>query len=151
MLLEAMRLDWAFMEAFDAPAAPPFDPASIASAPEDAWPAATIVFDPSVRPVALSWPLHETRAAIRAKSAPARPEPRDAFVVVWRGRESLHHAEIERDAFALLEALRAGAQLGAACEAVARATGADVAELGPKVGAWFAEWTSRGWVSAVRL
>jgi hypothetical protein len=151
MLLEAMRFDWAFMEAFDAPSAPTFDPASITDASEDAWPAATIAFDPSVRPLALRWPLHETRAAIRAKENPARPEPRDVFVVVYRGRDSLHYAEIDRDAFALLEALRAGAQLGAACESVAGALGADVAELGPKVGAWFAEWTSRGWVSAVRL
>ena len=152
MLREAMRLDWAFMEAFDAPRGTPFDPSSIAGATEDAWPRATIVFDPSVRPLALGWPLHEIRAAIRQGESPARPPPRACFVVVFRGPESLHYAEIEPMAFALLEALRGGAELGAACEAVAKAHGvADADELGPKVGAWFQEWTANGWVSAVRV
>ncbi len=152
MLREAMRFDWAFMEAFDAPRGTPFDPQSIAGASEDAWPRATIAFDPSLRPMALAWPLDETRAAIRRATAPERPSPRATFAVVYRGAESLHCATIEAMAFALLEALRGGAALGAACEAVATSHGvADANELGPKVGAWFQQWTANGWVSAVRV
>lgn len=151
LLLESMRFEWAFMEAFDAPAGAPFDPSSVANASEDAWPRATIAFDPSVRPIALAWPLHETRAAIRRGESPARPEARDTFVVVHRGRDHLYCTEIERDAFALLEALRGGAELGPACEAVAAASGAGADDLGTRVGAWFQEWTSRGLVSKVAL
>jgi hypothetical protein len=149
MLLESMRFDWAFMEAYDAPSAPPLDPATFANATDDDWPRAKLAFDPALRPMALAWPLHETRAAIRANESPARPEPRASFIVVYRGRDSLHWFEIAPMAFELLEALRGGAELGAACEAVARAHGAEVAELGPMVATWFQEWTSRGWVTRV--
>ena len=152
LLRESMRFDWAFMQAFDAPAGTPFDPATISGASEEAWPRATIAFDPSLRPLALAWPLHETRAAIRNAQSPERPTPRATFVVVHRGAEFLHCTEIEPMAFALLEALRGGAELGAACEAVAKAHGvSDANELGPKVGAWFQQWTANAWVSAVRV
>jgi hypothetical protein len=152
MIIESMRLDWAFMEAFDAPPSAPFDPRTISDASEDAWPRATIAFDASLRPLSLAWPLHETRDALRHGKAPERPAARASFVVVYRGREHLHSLEIEPMAFALLEALRGGAELGAACEEIATAHGvADASELGPRVGAWFLQWTSSGWVSEVRI
>jgi len=150
LLVESMRFDWAFMAAYDAPAGPKLDPATLATASEDDWPKARMVFDPSLRVVSLAHPLHELRGAVRRGECPARPSPRPARVAVYRGAEQLHFVEIEPMAADLLEALAAGTPLEAACTRVAEAHGAGDAEtLGPKVGAWFQDWTARAWVSAV--
>lgn len=149
---DASRLDWAFMEAFDARDAPPFDPRVIASAPEEAWPAARVGFHPSVRPLALRHPVHELRDAVRRGEQPARPGPSSAHVVVHRDAACfLHAVQVEPSALALLESLRDGAPLGEACEACARATSQDPRDVGARLGAWFQDWTARGWVSGVRF
>jgi hypothetical protein len=149
---DAARLDWAFVEAFDAPDAPPFDPSVLASTPEDAWPAARVEVHPSLRMLALGHPVHEIRDALSRGETPPMLAPADRYVVVWRDpRCYLRSVAIEPLAFALLGELGRGAPLGDACESVAKAAGvADPGELGPSVAAWFQEWTGRAWVSAVR-
>ena len=150
LLCESFRLDWAFMEAFDAPAAIPFDPSTIAHASEDAWAHAKVIFDPSVRPIALAFPTHELRESVRLGTALGRPAPRGAWVVVYRAGMRLHSVEIDPIAFDLLVALIEGGELGPACGAIAQRHGiASADELGPRVGGWFQEWTAWGWVAAV--
>src|SRR5262249_30865838 len=122
---DAARLDWGFMEAFDAPDAPPFDPRVLAAAPEEAWPGARIALHPAMRRLVLEHPAHELRAALERKEAsPTRPSPGRAHVVIWRDRGfSLRAVGVDALAFELLAALDAGAPLGEACEAVARQAG----------------------------
>jgi putative DNA-binding protein len=150
---DAARLDRAFTEAFEAPDAPPFDPAVIASAPENDWANALVMFHPSLRAVALAYPLHELRDAAKRREVPARPSSRAANVIVWRDAACfLHAATVEPVAFALLVALHEGVPLGEACAVSARAGGfTDPLALGPRVGQWFQEWTSSGWVSTLRF
>ena len=150
LLLEALRFDWAFMEAYDAPPGKKLDPTTLAAASEDDWPTARIALDPSLRAITLGHALHELRNAVRRGERPERPPPRATRLVVYRGPEQLHVVEIEPMAADLLDALAGGTPLEAACTRVAEAHGAgDAAALGPKVGAWFQEWTARGWVSDV--
>lgn len=150
---DAACLDWAFMEAFDAADAAPFDPRVLSVAPEDAWPLATIAFHPSVRPLSLAHPVHDLRQTLTNCSAPQRPTPARTHVVVWRDATcSLQAIALEGGAHALLVALIGGTPLGQACAAAARATGAeDASGLGQKVSSWFQQWTASGWVSAVRF
>jgi hypothetical protein len=149
----AARLDWAFMEAFDAPDSSPFDPCAIASLPEASWPAARIAFHPSLRTVALDHPLHELRDSIKLGLPCERPPPRVTRLVVWRDSACFLHATVVAPlAFELIVALGQGAMLGAACEDLASShRKADPSELEPRVGAWFEEWTANGWVSGLRL
>ena len=150
LLLEALGFDWAFMEAYDAPRGAKLDPASLASASESDWPNARVSFDPSVRVLALDHALHDLRGAVRRGERPARPGPRPTRLVVYRGAEQLHVVEIEPMAADLLTAPAAGTPLEAACARVADTHGVcDAEALGPKVGAWFQEWTARGWVTDV--
>lgn len=145
---DAARLDWAFMEAFDAPDAPPFDPRVLASAPEDAWPGARVAFHPSLRLLALDHPAQDLRAD---PTAPL-PAPSPTHVVVYRDSGCfLRAAPVEAPAFALLEALGAGAPLGEACETCARAVSQDPLDVGARLGGWFQQWTALGWVSTVRF
>lgn len=153
LALDAVRLDWAFMEAFDAPDAGPLNLQALTGAPEEAWPLARIALHPSIRRLRLAYPVHELREAVKRGDAAERPPPAVTHGVVWRDAACvLHAASIEPEAFALLSELARGTPLGAACEAVARAHGsADTQELGARVGEWFQRWTASGWVSAVHL
>ncbi len=153
LALDAVRLDWAFMEAFDAPDAGPLDLRVLTGAPEEAWPGARIALHPSIRRLGLTYPVHELRDAVKRGEARERPAAAEARVIVWRDAACLLRvASIEPQAFDLLSELARGTPLGPACEAVARAHGsADTQELGARVGEWFQRWTASGWVSAVHL
>ena len=153
LAIDACRLDWAFMEAFDAPDAAPLDLRALATAPEESWPNAQIELHPAVRRLVLLHPVHELREAVKSGGARERSSATKTRLVVWRDlRCFLHAAPIEPLAFDLLDELARGTLLGAACEAVAGAHGtAEGPELGARVGAWFQHWTTAGWVSAVRL
>lgn len=153
LVRDAARLDWAFMEAFDAPDAAPFDPRSLAAVTEDAWALATVVFHPSVRALSFAYAVHELRRSLKGDSAPQRPLPANTHVVVWRDATcALQAIEIEGAAHALLVALTIGTPLGEACDAAVRAVeSSDPSELGTKVSSWFQQWTASGWVSALRV
>jgi hypothetical protein len=149
---DAARLDWAFMEAFDAPDSPPFDPRVLASTPEDAWPAARIDLHASLRLLSLAHPVHELRDAVRGGGPVERPAVAPTHLVVHRDAACfLHAVAVEPLAFELLETLRSGVPLGEACEAAARTSQRDPLEIGDKLGGWFQQWTAGGWIRAVRV
>ncbi len=150
---DAARIDWAFMEAFDAPDAPPLDLGSLSSAPPDAWPAARIQFHPSLRRVVLSHPVHRLRDAVKRGVECERPLAGDTHALVWRTPAcSLCCEVIDPMASELMAALQSNEPLGLACEAAARAhPELDAALLESNVGAWFQQWTARGWVSSLSL
>jgi hypothetical protein len=148
---DAARLDWAFMEIFDAPDAPPFDPRILAATPEDAWPAARVQLRPALRMLVLVSPLLPVRDALKAAaSGLERPGRSATHAVVWRDQGCfLRSATIEPAPFALLERLSRGEALGAACEAVA--TDSPEAAVADHLGQWFQDWVQRGWLSRVTL
>lgn len=148
---DAARLDWAFMEAFDAPDSAPFDPRVLASTPEDAWPGARIDLHASLRTLSLAHPVHELRLAVLRGTGAERPTATPTCVAVHRDAANvLRSLSIEPLALALLDALRAGTPLGEACELVARASGKDSLDVGAELGGWFQQWTACGWIRAVR-
>jgi hypothetical protein len=149
---DAARLDWAFMEAFDAPDSPPFDTRVLASTPEDAWPGARIELHASLRLLRLDHPVHELRSALQRGDSLLRPASAPTRLVVHRDARCLLRAvAVESLPFDLLETLHHGTPLGEACEAVARASGRDSLEVGAELGGWFQQWTSAGWIRAVRI
>jgi len=149
LLADCANVEWAFIEAFDADDAPPFDPAILASTDEDAWAGARLVLHPSVRLLALAHPAHDFRAAVRRGQTPTPPEAQPTYVVVHRSDEVVHCTPAEPMAFALLERLAKGMALGAACEEVAAIDAA--VDLEAKVAVWFQAWVSAGWLSAIQL
>ncbi len=139
-------LEWAFVDAWDAPDVPPLDATKIAAIAEDVWPAARLVFHPSFRAVRMGWPGHTFRAAAKRDGGPARPDPDETFVAVYRGEETLEYVDLDRDAWGLLARLARGVSLGPACEDVVRDLGLDPVAFEGRVGAHFQSWTARGWV-----
>jgi hypothetical protein len=150
LLADAARTEWAFIEAFDAADAPPLDATKLTTMPEEAWPSATLVLDPTMQRLALAYPAHLFRTDVREGRKPARPEPRPVQLVVFRGRdESVRWLEIDPLPYQLLEALARGEPLGRACELVA-ASAERPEEVEDGVAGWFAAWASYGWISDVR-
>jgi hypothetical protein len=149
---DAARLDWAFMEIFDAPDAPAFDPRVLAATPEDAWPAARVHLRPALRTLVLGSPLLEVRDALKAAGQSIdRPGSSATRAVVWRDAACFpRSAAVEPAPFALLVRLSRGEALGAACEAVVLESGAEAA-VADHVGEWFQDWVQRGWLSGVTL
>lgn len=150
-LVDLARVEWAFIEAFDAADVPPLDPASIATATEDQWPGAKLSLHPSVQRLALMYPAHDYRQAVREEEDAERPEPRDSFVVVYRAPDALRFADLERDAFRMLDEIAAGQTLADACENAARAASVDLEVFQSKLAGWFQHWTSCGWVSGIHF
>lgn len=150
---DAALLDWAFMEVFDAPDAPPLDLRAVASASPDAWPLARIAFLPALRHVATAHPVATLRAAVKTGEPWQRPAAAKSSAVVWRDATCfLHAADVDPAAAQLMLALQNGQRLGDACASVAALHPAISAEaLDANVGAWFQQWTANGWLSAVEV
>ncbi|WP_394824335.1 putative DNA-binding domain-containing protein [Pendulispora albinea] len=149
LLADCANTEWAFIEAFDAPDAPPFDPSVLTSTDEDAWAGARLVFHPSVRFLALSYPAHEFRAGVRLGEEPGRPKSKRTYLVVHRANDAVHCTPVEPMAFALLERLARDVPLGEACEAVAAAD--EDADIEAKIAPWFQAWVGAGWICEVRV
>ena len=161
LLADLARVEWAFVDAFDAPDAPLLEVASIEAIDEESWPLARIAFVPSLQRLALAHPAQDYRLAVRDAARDAtvlaalpRPAPNPTYVAVFRGPGRLHCVDLEADAFALLEELARGAPLGQACERVALLSSTSPSaptSFEEKVGAWFQQWTALGWISTVAV
>ena len=167
LLCDLCRVEWAFVEAFDAPDATPISAHKIAATPEDAWPGAKLTLHPALRLLALRYPAQDYRTAARtrpkheaASSQPGmcatsmhaegplvRPGAQDTWLVVFRGADVLKFSDIEHDAFVLLSKLHAGIPLGRACEETVTELGLSEAAFQTAVGGWFSSWTQWGWVT----
>ena len=141
------RVEWAFVEAFDAADAPPLDPESIASIAEDEWPRAVLTLHPSLQILDLAYPAEDVRAAFRLRGEVLRPEAKPSPMVVYRRDLLLYVEPLEPPAYELLVRLQRGESLGAASEAVAATNGS----IEDQLGGWFSRWTALGFVSRVTV
>jgi hypothetical protein len=153
LAVDAARLDWAFMEAFDAPDAPPLDLGVLANAAPEAVATARVAFHPAVRRVVTAHPVHELRDAVRSGAPCERPPKGNTHAVVWRDPACfLRSVGVDAMASELMSSLADGTPLGDACAAVAGAHPEAAPEaIASRVGEWFQHWTMHGWVSAVAL
>ena len=154
LVADMARLEWAFVDAFDAADAPKIELAAIASMPEDAWPLARVRLHPSVQLVEMAHVAEDYRSQARKLLAGEiselpRPEPGPRYIVVFRGSEKLKYIDVDRGAFALLAALRDGHALGDACERAAATAEMTEQTFQEALGGWFQSWTSWGWITAL--
>jgi hypothetical protein len=146
------RLEWAYVEIFDAADSAPLDGAKLASIPEDAWPGARIVFSPAVEMLEVRYPVAELRRKLReATDEPVPiPEPKHQNLVLYRGADkNLFHTTVSDLAFRLIAALRSGTPLGKASELAAESVPSEASTLESDVGEWFLDWGRRGWIMDV--
>lgn len=150
LCVDMARLEWAYVEIFDAPDAPLLDPTALATLSEESWNHARIELSPALRLVAVTHPVAELRRRIRLKQEFELPARGAQKLAVFRARDlNLYHLVLSDLAFDLLSALGQDQTLLGACEALA-ARGAEAAtELEQNVGTWFGTWAERGLIAAV--
>ena len=151
--VDMARLEWEYIELFDAPDAPELDAARVAAVPEAAWETATIVLSPALSLLATDYPVAALRRQLREHpdEAVAIPAPKREHLTLYRGRDrNLKHAALSAGGFALLSALRDGTPLVPACELAAERVPAEAESIAGQVGSWFADWGRLGWVVDVR-
>jgi hypothetical protein len=162
LALDVARFEWAQTEAFDGEQRPVITPAEIAATP----PARLrLGLQPYVTLLALNHPVDEYVLAVKRRNAlrgeasnavesTARPAgrarkialPRRARICLAAHRldNRLYYKRLDRPAFLILEALRAGLPLAAAITAGGRRVTA------AQVQTWFATWMELGWLCKAR-
>ncbi|CAN5924377.1 hypothetical protein BH11MYX4_BH11MYX4_00640 [soil metagenome] len=143
-------VEWAFVEAFDAPSLPALQAAALTAVAPEAWPSVRMVLQPHVKRLSLASPAHDYRQAVRRGETPAALPLRPSFVAVFRGPDALHCLELDLAAHTLLAQLAAGTALGEACEIAAHMSGEPPSRFEADLGSWFQQWTALGFLSSLR-
>ena len=153
LAVDIARFEWAKIEAFDNPVLPPFDPHKLTAAQKQGLDSMAFVFQPHVTPLALKYPVYELSDALRknpkAMDRAPLPPRKECFTVVYRRDLAIYHVEIEKPFHFLLERLKNGASLSAACEnAVSELSAAEIKKLEKKVTSWFQICVANKWFCA---
>ena len=143
------RLEWALLDAFDAPDAATVDRESLAATPQNAWEGLVFRFQPPLQLLELDWPVRALRSALdREKGLDLDSLARRAIrVVVWRADDRVFHRELDPDEASLLESALRGETFGNQCARLADRVGDDRA---PGLAVeWIARWLADDWLSHV--
>jgi len=114
--------EWAQLEAFDAADARPCTRAELAALPAEAWAELRLAPVPSLRVLALAWPVHALAAGRAEGVAASALRARGTTLRVWRRDERVRWREmddVEREALA---AVVAGESFAELCARVAERT-----------------------------
>ncbi len=144
LLSDLARTEWAYIDAFDAPDAPPLDAAAVAAIPEDAWTNARIILHPSVQLLRLTYPAHTLRQQFRETKTATRITAIPSNVIIYRRGLLLYTEQLDPLAFELLDRLAQGETLGAAGDALP-----PTPDLESKIGVWFAHWASLSLIARI--
>ncbi len=160
LALDVARVEWARVLAFDEPARKINAPAKLARTPPDRL---RIGLQPYVVLLELSHPVDDlmrkmkrTEFSAMSNAVGAADNRQRARLIVRRSREpvflavhrlgnSVYFKRHDREAHALLLALRDGATLEAACETAFADSTEAPEKCAAKIGDWFSRWAEFGW------
>ena len=147
------RLEWCFIELFDAADRPGLDFAKLAALPPGTLETGQIALNPALALLEVRHPVADLRQRLlAARATPGAapvpiPEPQAQQLVLYRAADRrLYHCPVSPEAFALLDGLRRGLSLVAACEHALEQAPAHAERLQRNVGTWFQQWAQRGWL-----
>ena len=153
LVRDMARLEWCFIELFDAPERPPLDLTKLSSLPPDTLETGQIVLSPALALLEVGYPVADLRRALlearnRPDAAPvAIPDPEEQWLVLYRGADRrLYHRPVGPEAYALLDGLARGLPLVDACQHALDRAPAHAERLQSHVGTWFQQWAKRGWI-----
>jgi len=112
-------LEWAIVDAFDAPEAPRIGREELARIPPDRWGELRFALDPSVRILGVRWPVNRIREAFDAERPLPSIAAAETALCVWRRDERVFHRRLDPLEAACLGLVSEGATFGTLCERVA--------------------------------
>lgn len=150
------RLEWAYVELFDAAWLPPVAAEKIAAVPEDGWQTAVLRLQPNLQFLSSRYPVGKLRLALKRAQLAADndqtipdvelPEPQDEQLALYRQGNEMYREALTPAGFALLRKLEAGTPLVPACEAVMKEHPDAASTLEADLSGWFQRWASLGFV-----
>jgi hypothetical protein len=148
------RLEWHYVELFDAAEVAPFEANVLATLPPEAIERARFDFGPALSLAHFDYPVADLRLSLldhtRSDSAPI-PDMQPQHLVLYRGaNRRLYHHPVSEAAFVLLDQLTRGCSLLEACEGTLERLPDAAEELAAGVGGWFQDWVKRGWIKSLR-
>jgi hypothetical protein len=135
------RLEWARVDAFDAPDAEPLSRADLHAVPPDAWATIRLTPIPALALVSCGWPVHD----VWADPAGCRPEPSPTTVRVWRQEHRVYHASVDAFEAAAIVRLLAGEPFASVCDVFGTLAPEEAAS---RAGALLARWVEDGLLGA---
>jgi hypothetical protein len=160
LALDVARLEWAYIESYDAAAAPPFSEADFAGLTGDS----RLSLQPHLQLLALSYPVDEIVLAVHQASPTAdaasnavselRTKKRTrlrsirraaTYLAVHRFDDIVYYRRLDREAYLLLSSLQKSMTLGEAIEAAFARSKLTNGEQAEKIQAYFAHAAEQGW------
>jgi Putative DNA-binding domain len=162
LAVDLARMEWAFVEAFDAPERDPLTQRQIAALQGDS----KLTLQPCLQLIALNYPaddlvleLHQREKRQTSEAGVAHEDDsaaatipslrlRPTWLAVHRVDLSVYYRRIEREEFQTLVALRDGSPLGEALEAGFVSSRIPARKRPDRVQQWFGSWAELGWICA---
>lgn len=162
MALDMVRLEWADIEAFDAPEYPTLSQPELASLGEDP----VFHLQPYLQLLDLAYPVDELLLKVRETEEPETdissnvvmmehpstprkiqhlPKAKKVFLAVHRQENSVYFKRLKPEGFALLRALQQGQPLSQAIETSVDWSGKKLERVMEQLHDWFANWSQLGW------
>jgi hypothetical protein len=156
LVSDMARLEWAYVEVFDAADAPPLSPEKLAIFQERDWERVRLVLSPALRLLRVAYPVVELRRQLMRPAesgvqAVPIPERAPSRLAVHRALRTIQSTPLTEAPFAVLEALASGATLPEACEVACDQVPDSAEAVSRQLGAWFANWVERSFIVDVRL
>jgi hypothetical protein len=160
LAVDLARVEWAFVEAFDAPEREPLTQRQIAALQGES----KLALQPCLQLVALDYPaddlvleLHQREKRQTSEAGVAHEDsgaavavpklrPRPTWLAVHRVELSVYYRRIAREEFQTLAALRDGQPLGAAIDAGFAGSRIPHLQRPGRVQEWFGSWAELGWI-----
>jgi hypothetical protein len=161
LAVDAARIEWAFVEAFDSAERAPLSQKQITALNGES----RLALQPHLQLVALHYPaddlvleLHRQEKRQTSEAGVAHEDASGAAVTVPRLRPlptwlathrvdlSVYYRRLEREEFQVLAAIRAGLSLGEALEAGFLGSRIPAKRREQRVQEWFANWAELGWI-----
>jgi hypothetical protein len=148
LLSDIARVEWAYIDAFDAEDAPPLDPATVQAIAPSAWTDVRIVFHPALQRLRLAHATHKMRERFREDKTVEVPAAVPTHLGIYRRGILLYTEEMDPLSYDLALRLARGEPLGPAGDAVA-ASAQNPGEVEANIGTWFTRWSALGWITRV--
>jgi hypothetical protein len=156
LLVDMARVEWAYVEAFDAKDDVPLDPAELSKIPLNAWETARFTLSQSISLLSLSYPASDVRRSLKQGSDSAETlltntQNEELYLVVYRRHRDLFDKKISRPAFLLLQEFSRGTPLIEACASVVEECPEAESLFDAELFAWFSLWGKLGWIVGVSV
>lgn len=142
------RLEWAILDAFDAPDARAVRHGELEAIPPSDWPAICLRLHPSVQLLDLAWAVQDVWAQVDRGKPIERPAETPTALAVWRSDFRVFHRPMSAWERAAVVCVRDGGTFGAVCESVAQMLPADDA-VSTVLGG-LRRWVSDGLLAPIR-